>query len=196
MTARPALPLVLPLALLASGGAFAQSFEPVIDETQATEYYDFEADDAGDILDALNSHTVLGYAAETYSEFGFSGSYWQDETGCHLSGLTITLHLDFVYPRWTNEERAPRRVRQQWQRYMEALTNHEEGHAEISRRGAAIIAQRLAATPTAPDCANLDYVLGENFRILNDALQVSQENYDDETDHGRTHGAWIEVRQR
>lgn len=66
------LRIALPFALLASGGAFAQSFEPVIDETQATEFYEFEADDAGDILDALNRHTVLGYAAETYSEFGFS----------------------------------------------------------------------------------------------------------------------------
>lgn len=186
------LTLSLGALALCTTGAAAQ-VEPVIEETVSTEYFDFEASDDQELYDALRNRSFFASVGEAQTDFAIAPSYMQDANGCRLTGLSVTLHIEHLYPRWTNEEEGSRRLRRNWSRYLEAMANHQSGHAEIARRGAAIIAQRLAATPPAPDCQAIADTMQANFRALGDALQVSQENYEDETDHGRTQGVYFEI---
>lgn len=190
-----ALPALLAAAILAPA-ATAQSFEPSIEETVSTEYFDFEASDDQELYDALRNRSFFASTGEASSNMSLSHSYSQDGDACRLTGLSLTLHVEHLYPRWTNESDGPRRLRRNWARYLEAQANHQSGHVEIARRGAAIVAQRLAAIPPAPDCTTLAERIQTNFRALGDALEVSHENYDDETDHGRTQGVYFEIGRR
>ena len=56
---------------------------------------------------------------------------------CVVEDATVRVSLTYTYPRWTGRNRAPRRLRDAWQRYYRELVVHEETHGRIFKEAAA-----------------------------------------------------------
>ena len=101
--------------------------------------------------------------------------------GCWIAGGSMTAHTIVSQPNWADYARANRSLRRRWDRYIEAVRIHGEGHVEISRQGAEIIAQRLSAIPPQENCAQLQAVFDAMLNEFLDHLQESHRIYDTES---------------
>jgi len=167
-----------------------------IEESHDRQYYDIAGRTSDDLADVLIPRGWAGTIGETSTSLSIYTQFRVDDTSCQLSDLTLHLAVNTTRPRWIDEERGSRRIRRQWARFLANLQTHEDGHAEIARRGAAIIGEQLSQTPPTPDCQTLSDNLDAMKESLWDRFRISHREYDTATEHGRTQGAYIEFRNR
>jgi len=127
-----------------------------------------------------------------YLEWHFdSQNSWQ---GCEIARVWTQIRVTTVMPRHGSPSALPEPHRQEWTRYLQRLTFHEEGHVRIPSDAAREIETALNHLRR-PDCASLER---EATRLGNEALQrarATERSYDAQTDHGRSQGArfpWTE----
>ena len=77
-------------------------------------------------------------------------------------------------------------------RYLRALSDHEQGHVQIGRDAAHAIDQGIRQMPAAPDCATLEREANAlGHRLLQDHV-THEKQYDQSTRHGATQGARLD----
>jgi len=121
---------------------------------------------------------------------------WSYATGgapgkCVLTRLSVKLDAVIDLPRWTNRGAGPPALQAEWDRFIVALRQHEDGHKDNGVRAANDLANRLRALPPEKDCAVLDAkvrALGE--RVI-DQHRLADQAYDRSTGHGATQGATL-----
>lgn len=108
--------------------------------------------------------------------------------GCAVEKAVTKTEVDYTLPRWTDADHAPPEVRETWNRFLEALTVHEEGHGQLARELAERLEFAIQSLPPEPTCEELDARVNElaNRMIMEDK---EQEEYDRRTGHGHTQGA-------
>src|SRR5690606_7711506 len=108
--------------------------------------------------------------------------------GCKVSRAVTETDIEYTLPRWVEAANAPEELRETWNRFVEALTVHEQGHGDLARALAAEIEFAIRNLPPEPTCEELDRKVNElaNRMILEDR---TQEAYDLATGHGQTQGA-------
>ena len=118
--------------------------------------------------------------------------WWYDREqvpqGCKVSRAVTETDIEYTLPRWVEAANAPEELRETWNRFVEALTVHEQGHGDLARALAAEIELAIRNLPPEPTCEELDRKVNElaNRMILEDR---TQEAYDLATGHGQTQGA-------
>nr|PZN74272.1 MAG: hypothetical protein DIU57_19450 [Pseudomonadota bacterium] len=118
--------------------------------------------------------------------------WWYDREqvpqGCKVSRAVTETDIEYTLPRWVDAANAPEELRETWNRFVEALTVHEQGHGDLARALAAEIEFAIRNLPPEPTCEELDRKVNElaNRMILEDR---TQEAYDLATGHGQTQGA-------
>jgi|GEM_PF-623625 predicted secreted Zn-dependent protease len=118
--------------------------------------------------------------------------WWYDREqvpqGCKVSRAVTETDIEYTLPRWVEAANAPEELRETWNRFVEALTVHEQGHGDLARALAAEIEFAIRNLPPEPTCEELDRKVNElaNRMILEDR---TQEAYDLATGHGQTQGA-------
>ena len=188
--------MIGPLAALAVLALQSGSVSISIEETSETLYSDIEGRSEQDIADWFAARQFGGTIGESSTSLSTYYQLQPSDGLCRLTGITAYLHISDTRPRWLDEADGARRVRRQWQTYLTNLQTHLDGHAEIARRGAAIVVDRLSQTAPQENCASLQTTLDALSRNLWDRLDVSQREYDSATQRGRTQGAYIEFRSR
>jgi predicted secreted Zn-dependent protease len=97
--------------------------------------------------------------------------------------------IDITLPAWQNENTGSAETRTQWQRYVAALTRHEQGHRQHGVDAAHEIDNAIGTLPPTGNCdalgtkanaAGSDIIRKYNQRDL---------DYDRDTRHGATQGA-------
>ena len=106
-----------------------------------------------------------------------------------------------VLPHWVEENRACAKVRAEWDRFLAALTAHEQGHAKVladfmSGEAVDIAGQINAATAdgSGPDAdaaaqaayAALDKIVNPLISKAQNDLQKNEDQYDTQTQHGQS----------
>ena len=173
------LGLSLTIALWLAGAAAAQE-RLTLDITTATENWSITGRTEEELIENIRANSPM----RTDYSFDMQAFPYFDQRvgeGCWVAGGSLTVHTIVSQPGWTDYDRANHGLRRRWDRYVEAVEIHGEGHIEISRQGAAIIAQRLEAIPPQESCAQLQALFDSTLTALIDALQVSHRNYDSET---------------
>ncbi|MFO0546978.1 MAG: DUF922 domain-containing protein [Polyangiaceae bacterium] len=99
--------------------------------------------------------------------------------GAELVTVDVVIHM----PRWLETRAAPASLRERWQRYLDALEEHEAGHKAIAVRAANTILTRLRQLGPGGERVALGRALAEE--ILEDARR-EELTYDLVTDHGGT----------
>jgi predicted secreted Zn-dependent protease len=151
------------------------------------EYYDVEGRDQGSLLGSVNAHSggqhgyatwFLSYQFQTRSMPG----------GCGVGSLTTKLELKVRLPRWSPPPDAAPGLASSWQRYLNALLVHENGHLQTGRDFEAGF-KRAAASLSAPNCGAVSAALRASFETLLSQAQQRDRDYDAQTSHGATQGA-------
>ena len=107
---------------------------------------------------------------------------------CRISQVTTKLAVTVTLPSSTDHALTDS---SEFQRYVAALKRHELGHVEIARKAAAAIDAGILSLPQSNSCAAVEADANDyGHRELGSANQRDIE-YDRDTDHGRTQGAWI-----
>jgi predicted secreted Zn-dependent protease len=100
---------------------------------------------------------------------------------CELSAASVTYSIKVIMPRWEVPADAPPELVSKWEKYMQTLAWHEQGHVNLIVDNypsiKAVIQNATCSTAEAAAQKTL-----ETLRELNS-------NYDNETKHGETQGA-------
>lgn len=178
-----------------SGGYAAQTV--VVGGSKAIEkttLYDV----AGATLDEVRREVFTRGPYDTNKGMHFAGwtewriQWWFDRQdvpqGCAVRKAATETYINYTLPRWADADRAPAEVQRAWNRFVVALTLHEQGHGRLARELADKLKFAIESLPPEPDCKQLDNRVSElaNHMILQD---TSQEEYDRQTAHGQTQGA-------
>ena len=134
--------------------------------------YDIEARTLAEVARLVAGRTEAGRC-------GWKMTYGYDDTDREGKprGLTVTLELEIELPRWVGRDTAPAAERAEWDRFLAALSRHEDGHVEIAARGAQRMHDRIAGARAARADA-----------IYQDETQKTQDEsdrYDTRTAHGQ-----------
>ena len=108
---------------------------------------------------------------------------------CTTDSFTVTVDVVFHLPKWARTGEAPPQLVKKWDRYMDRLMMHEQGHRDKAVEAATELTRAVAELPPALTCAALDRELDKLFSTRMDKLMKDQEEYDDMTKHGVMQGA-------
>ncbi len=114
--------------------------------------------------------------------------YRWDGQVCRISQLQISTDITYTLPHWQNQSHASPALQQHWQHYYQALKRHEEGHANHGKAATQEIWQRLSSL-TQPTCNQMDIVTNRTAQAIVNRYAQKDQDYDRQTDHGRTQGA-------
>lgn len=90
-------------------------------------------------------------------------------------------------PRWEPEEDAPSELVEQWDRFINALYEHEHGHLSYGVR-AAQAAEREVRRMRAHSCGALALQVRQTIREIAEEYHTRSAEYDVVTRHGATQG--------
>ncbi|MBL0967896.1 MAG: DUF922 domain-containing protein [Brevundimonas sp.] len=108
---------------------------------------------------------------------------WMGRNGqCLPESATVELQITIILPDLATRSALPGREGEAWDRYFDALVAHEVNHARVAQAGAE---QMQVAMRAATDCAGMQAAV----QGVNSAVQAANDQYDQQTGHGRTEGA-------
>jgi predicted secreted Zn-dependent protease len=100
---------------------------------------------------------------------------------CDLSSAKVTYSIQVIMPRWTPPENANPELVARWNKYIQALNEHEKGHVDY------VIAhyQSVREAILGAICSTADAAA----KAALDPIRQHDVEYDAETKHGATQGA-------
>jgi predicted secreted Zn-dependent protease len=169
----------------------ATSVSPRVDET--VEYYDVTGSSAPElraVMDRLGPETDDGerFDALTIWHVRWRYRYESDGDACAISAFTTSVEIRMTLPRWSFRA-AGSPLAERWDRYIDALVDHERRHADIGVRAAEAIQRQVSALEPASTCALLEETIQEHAERLLDQYRDEEIRYDERTRHGATQGA-------
>lgn len=120
----------------------------------------------------------------------WSYDWWREPSGrCTITEVTTHLRTEVQLPELRRSTPAQQAA---FDRYLPALSRHEQGHVQLGREAAQAIDQGIARLPAAPDCATLERQAEDlGRRLLQDHMERNRQ-YDLRTDHGASQGALLD----
>ena len=178
-------------SLLVSTSVLAEVTESLVYHT-----YDVEQAANTSLLEAINRVTPVRQDGKIFH--GNTSWYvkwryrWNEQAdgSCTISKSTVTVTGKITLPNLISSDDEP--SKSEFARYIVALKEHELGHYQIAKDIAKEIDDGILSLPTMDSCANLEKTANKlGYELLNQA-RADERNYDKETGHGRTQGAWLE----
>jgi predicted secreted Zn-dependent protease len=192
-----------------------------------TTTYDVAGANLKEVSDKIfgkNGQTALGPGgrageAQMGQTLGYTTTTEDVDGNCKVTidagSVTVALTCDILLPHWTNYANGTAAEKAEWDRFIAALTVHEEGHCtRFMAHQAALQAAAVAALegksftiegPCPADCndsvyvaavqAQVDALLAANaaYTAANAAIDTEQDDYDTTTGHGSTQGADLDA---
>ena len=182
------------LAALACAGAA----HAAVTEEHAQRPYPVHAQPGETLRQALNAATPIteqGKRFHGYTRWNVRWTFrwWREASGsCTITEVTTRLRTEVQLPELRRATPAQQAV---FDRYLRALSRHEEGHVQFGRDAAQAIDRGIAALPTASDCATLEREANAlGHRLLREHAE-REKQYDRDTQHGASQGARLESEQ-
>jgi len=141
--------------------------------------YDVAGASLTDVVAAMEGMDEAGRA-----EWWPAWAYDTDENG-EITAVRVSVDSAITLPRWVDESGASGPEQTEWQRFLRALGDHEEGHLERVRDFLEGTDERLLHGDPSNAAENWDWIVSE--------LQETNNRYDSETDHGRNAGTVIDM---
>ncbi|MFH1785396.1 MAG: DUF922 domain-containing protein [Candidatus Micrarchaeota archaeon] len=178
-------------------------------------HYELTSEDFSELGEELDEKGPNGYAAITRAEYEYtycpdvSTTVDQEECNCTCNATIGTLNVSVVItqdlPTWTGDGYANATANQkaEWDRFMEKLRLHEDGHSSLYTAGKSKIENSIdspSKTATAATCqkacedavGELDQAIYEGFEAGITEVDNDNKEYDDNTTHGATQGAVLD----
>ena len=113
----------------------------------------------------------------------FSGSV------CRLTTFTTTTTINITLPRWIMPTNASDSLKAEWARYIQALGQHEYGHAQMALAAAAEMQKGSKSVAEDPSCDTLKQRIGSLCEGIVQKYKRMDDSYDERTGHGINQGA-------
>jgi len=157
-------------------------------------YYSVRGDTAESLRQQLNERGVNQadggrYDAITNWGVGCILHYRTCGGECTIRSVDTTVHVAITLPRWEDFSSGPWPLQDEWNRYMRALREHEDGHKQHAIMAAQEIAQ--AISNLGPCSSPQEMEAGANG-LVSEIFQkyiAREHEYDARTGHGLTQGA-------
>jgi predicted secreted Zn-dependent protease len=181
--------LVLILSLAAASSSAAE-----VNATLSYDHYDAPAKPGRSLAEILNDSSpfrpngkVFHSATSWNVDWKFQ-SMTKPDGRCKIVRVDTQLSASIDLPRLIGADES---TEQRFETYLSALRTHELGHYAIGREAAAAIDARLHAMPEMANCEALESAARDlGARTLGE-YEAKGNQYDVETGHGRTQGAWL-----
>lgn len=111
------------------------------------------------------------------------------EGECALSWFKVSVDVTTTRLQWVDRGDAPAELVDRWERFTDALDEHERGHKRLGLEAAAAVERRLVLVEPQSSCDRLDHALNEAARESIDGFRETERRYDENTRHGKTEGA-------
>lgn len=133
------------------------------------------------------------YDAETTWDAKCAFNYRQDGGQFSLSSFEVKTSVTVTLPRWVPPKgyEMDRNLAARWWQYLKGLSRHEQGHVQIARETAQELGRRLFALPGFPSVKELTTAANRTAKETIDAGRKREHDYDQETNHGMTQGAFF-----
>lgn len=109
--------------------------------------------------------------------------------GCRCSSFGTTTAITITMPRWTAPVGATPSTRNAWDRYIQALGQHEAGHAQLALAAAADLNKLAKGLGEQTDCVGLKEKINALGQAVLEDYRKREKAYDERTQHGLTQGA-------
>ncbi len=158
------------------------------------EYYDVSGMTAREIrreLARLSPIEIDGKVYDAYTQWSVRWEFWYNEGGssCSIDSVVTLVDVGFTLPWWTDQDRASETLRERWQSYLDALHRHELGHKDLGVAAGTEVAAAIVRIPPWNTCEELEQAADSIGERIVGAYRVKEEEYDQQTAHGRAQGA-------
>jgi len=168
----------------------------VAEVQQSLDYHDYPVKPSADesISEALyRSSPILeaGRVFHGYTRWRVEWRFWWRETAnrqCQIDRVSVEVQGDIQLPRLDGGTPAQR---ERFNRYRDALHQHELGHYGFGVRAGRDIENSLRNLPPEASCSELEKRANETGHDILRYYRELEDRYDRETEHGRTQGAWL-----
>jgi len=178
------------LALLACAGAYAE-----VSERLDTTYYEVGVQPGRALAPQIRAATPVRtdgrpFFGHTDWQVNWRFRWSQDGAGvCRFTSVNVELRSTITLPRLRG---ADARQSAAFERFMPALREHEMGHHRLAQEAARAIDNELRNFAAQRDCATLESQANAAGARLLERYRDKERQYDRDTDHGKSQGAWLE----
>jgi predicted secreted Zn-dependent protease len=141
-------------------------------------YYDVGGATLADVVAAIESYPEAG-SAEWWPRYSVA-----TEDG-NVTEATITIDTRITLPNWTDRDAASSAEQAEWDRFLQALTEHENGHIHILVTQFTDIDTQMVGKS--------EHDAKDVFDGAVTQLQQATNDYDSSTDHGRLTGTVVDL---
>jgi predicted secreted Zn-dependent protease len=165
-----------------------------VEKTVDYNHYDVHQRGGESLLSAIKAASPVrrdGRIFHGYTEWKVSWRYaWDDRGagGCALSSASANVTATITLPHLASGSPS---ARAQFKPYIAALKEHEMGHYQIGVDAARDVRERLRLLRPQANCRTLQSLADRTARATVDQYKARNRQYDIETEHGRTQGAWL-----
>jgi predicted secreted Zn-dependent protease len=165
----------------------ARAAESLVTTVQ-NEFYQVAGKSADEVRADMNQKRKGNYDAVTSWDIRWSFQARKEATGFNLQDVRVTVKITTLMPSWSGEG-ANRDDLLLWNRYIEALQEHEQEHSDNALKIARDIYEALNSQETKPTLTKAQSE-GNNtgYRLL-EKLRKLDGDFDSRTSHGATQGA-------
>ncbi len=162
-------------------------------------HYQIYGNVASDLATQIQ-HCAPGADGSTRAEFTAQTTYrlnWQyqivqGDISCHLADVKVGLHTAVAMPLWQPSTSATSGLAGRWQTFITNLIAHEQGHVALDQQYANKMLTDLQAV-SEQSCSELTSLISNTIDADTHALDLANDAYDVNTDHGATQGAVLPV---
>jgi predicted secreted Zn-dependent protease len=178
------------LLLLAAAPAGAE-----VHEALDYEHYEAHARPGHAVSEALNAASPFRPGGQLFHSATSWYLDWQvrpeatADGRCKVGAVRVELHGEMTLPRLVGGSAAQDK---RFEDYLARLREHELGHYEIGREAARQLEKQFYALKPARDCRALQSTARDEGARLLPRFEAMGDAYDEQTQHGRTQGAWLE----
>ncbi|CAD7848280.1 MAG: hypothetical protein [Olavius algarvensis Delta 4 endosymbiont] len=166
--------------------------EPVVKEI--VRKYRISGQTAQDLRREMNLKGPAGAGGrrfDAYTAWWVKWNYrwWESPSECRITAVATQVRVSYTLPAWDQYDRSSDELKQQWDRYYQALLAHEKGHREFGLRAAREIEQVIWDLGRRGTCAQLEREANAVAQAALDRYILMEEQYDADTAHGAATGA-------
>jgi len=147
----------------------------------------------GSAMRSLGPADPTGRRYPGRADWNVSWTYrWQSQGNrCLLTSPSVQLKGTITLPRWEDRDRADPELQQRWDRFLAALTVHEQGHFQFGVAAADELRRQFVSLKSNKGCAPLEAEVDRLGRAIVEEYQQRDRQYDVETSHGLTQDAFL-----
>lgn len=139
--------------------------------------------DGSTLAEVARHIELLPEAGQTHWHATYQVTQWGE--GNHIVAAGVDVAITVTLPHWANATSRPQAERDEWERFMGALRNHEQGHVDL----AVTYLEHADTLLNGYD----EHTAATQWQDNLDALQQMSDQYDASNDHGRSAGTTITV---